>query len=243
MSSTFGDNFRERLQQPTPPQPALPMILLELFSGTGSVGKVARRRGWTVISVDNDPAHGATHTADVLKIPYKSLPVPDLVWASPPCTTYSTAANWVHHREAGTGRALSDAARHADRIVRHTLKMIRYWQKRNPGLMFCIENPRGHLRHLPEMQSLYRTTTQYSFYGFPIRKTTDFWTNFPLVLKQRGSGGASIRIGKDPGWRRSLRTALGAREGESQAVLLGRIPSSLVSSILTQMARYASEFP
>ena len=212
------------------------MLLVELFRGTGSVGKVARRRGWRVISVDIDPAHGATHTVDVLRLPYRTMPVPDFVWASPPCTTYSHAANWVHHREAGTGRALSSDAQQADRIVRHTLKMIRYWVSKNPNLRFCIENPRGHLRRLPEMQKFYRTTTQYSFYGFPIRKPTDFWTNFPLVLKTTGAEATStIRVGKDPGWRRSLRDALGG-QGESQAVLLGRIPPTLVASILDQMA-------
>lgn len=55
------------------------MLLIELFSGTGSVGKVARRRGWKVISVDSDPAHKPTYVADVLRLPYKSLPVPDFV--------------------------------------------------------------------------------------------------------------------------------------------------------------------
>jgi len=213
------------------------MLMVELFRGTGSVGKVARRWGWEVISVDMDPAHGATYTVDVLRFPYKDIPVPDVVWASPPCTTYSHAANWVRHREAGTGRALSDAAHLADRIVRHTLKMIRYWWKRNPRLRFCIENPRGHLRNLPEMRGLERTTTSYSFYGWPIRKPTDFWTNFPLALRTEGPGGTStIRVGKDPGWRRALRDALGGSEGQSQAVLLGRIPPALVRSILTQMA-------
>jgi len=210
------------------------MLLIELFSGTGSVGKVARRRGWKVISVDNDPAHQPTYVADVLRLPYKTLPVPDFVWASPPCTTYSYAAHWVHHREPGTGRALSGDAKQADRIVRHTMKMIRYWLTQNPNLRFCIENPRGYLRKLPEMRGLERTTTQYSFYGFPIRKTTDFWTNFPLKLKTEGAE-ATVRIG-DPGYLRTLRDTLGAH-GESQAVLLGRIPSGLVSSILTQMSQ------
>ena len=101
------------------------MLLIELFSGTGSVGKVARRRGWKVISVDNDPSHNPTHVIDIMQLPYKTLPVPDFVWASPPCTTYSHAANWVRHREPGTGRALSGNAKQADRIVRHTMKMIK----------------------------------------------------------------------------------------------------------------------
>ena len=212
------------------------MILVELFRGTGSVGKVARRRGWTVLSVDIDPAHGATYAIDVRRLPYDELPVPDFVWASPPCTTYSQAANWVRHREPGTGRALSRDAHEADAIVRHTLRMIRYWRQRNPALRFCIENPRGHLRQLPEMQGLTRTTTHYSYYGWPISKPTDFWTNFPLRLKTSGPPGTlGVRVGSDPGWRKALDEAFGGH-GHSQAVNLGRIPPGLVGSILTQMA-------
>jgi len=212
------------------------MLLVELFRGTGSVGKVARRRGWTVLSVDIDPSHGATYAIDVRRLAYKELPVPDFVWASPPCTTYSQAANWVRHREPGTGRALSRDAHEADSIVRHTLKMIRYWRQRNPALRFCIENPRGHLRQLPEMQGLTRTTTHYSYYGWPIAKPTDFWTNFPLRLKTSGPPGTlGVRVGSDPGWRKALDDAFGGH-GHSQAVNLGRIPPALVGSILTQMA-------
>jgi hypothetical protein len=216
------------------------MRLVELFRGTGSVGKVARRRGWEVVSVDIDPQHNPTHAVDVRQLPYKDMPVPDLVWASPPCTTYSHAAVWVRHREPGTGRALTAAAREADAVVRHMLKMIRYWIRKNPNLLFCIENPRGYLRHLPEMQDLTRTTTLYSLYDWPIAKPTDFWTNFPLRLREGRAPAAAIRVGKDPGWRRELRAALGAHEGESQAVLLGRIPPALVSSILSQMAAAAA---
>lgn len=213
------------------------MLLIELFRGTGSVGKVATQKGWKVISVDMDAEHGATYTMDVRKLPYKDLPVPDLVWASPPCTTYSHAANWVRHREAGTGRALSADAHDADSVVRHTIKMIRYWSKLNPNMCFCIENPRGYLRHQPIMQAYERTSTRYSWYGWPIEKPTDFFTNFPLRLKTSGPPATTtIRVGKDKGWRRDLRAALGAKEGQSSAVVLGRIPPALVRSILTQMA-------
>ena len=213
-------------------------LLIELFRGTGSVGTQAARRGWDVVSVDNDATHGATHTVDVLRLPYKEMAVPDFVWASPPCTTFSYAAVWVHHREPGTGRALSRDAHDADRVVVRTLEMIRYWAERNPDLKFCIENPRGYLRHMPYMQGLRRASTQYGFYDWPVRKATDFWTNFELVLKSDGPTPASqIRVGKDPGWVRALRDAVGAPEDEPSAVTLGRIPPALVRSILGQMER------
>ena len=39
--------------------------LLELFSGTGSIGRAFREIGWDVTSVDLNPKAGATHTCDI----------------------------------------------------------------------------------------------------------------------------------------------------------------------------------
>ena len=212
------------------------MHLVELFRGTGSVGHVARRWGWEVVSVDMDPVHKATHTVDVRNLPYRSMRIPDVVWASPPCTTYSLAANRVHHRAAG-GRALTQEVNDADAIVRHLLKMISYWLRQNPNLVYCIENPRGYLRSLPDMMVLpHLTTTFYGHYGWPIHKPTDFWSNTPLVLPQhRPDHPPLVHVGSTPGWRRKLREAMGARPDEPQAVLLGRIPPRLIRSILKQL--------
>lgn len=65
--------------------------LLELFSGTGSVGSVFASRGWDVESVDLDPKSGATYVCDVRDFPYKDVGSYDVIWASPPCTEYSRA--------------------------------------------------------------------------------------------------------------------------------------------------------
>ena len=43
-------------------------ILLELFSGTGSIGKAFKARGWGVFSVDIDPVAQPTLVADVLSL-------------------------------------------------------------------------------------------------------------------------------------------------------------------------------
>mgnify|MGYP000213327476 CR=1 FL=1 len=66
------------------------MKLLELFSGTGSVGNVARSLGFDVISLD---LKNADINTDILDWDYTIYPVGyfDVVWASPPCTEYSKA--------------------------------------------------------------------------------------------------------------------------------------------------------
>ena len=62
------------------------MKLLELFSGTGGVG-VPWRAGREVISIDVDDRFGADVVEDILQLSYCKLPVPDVIWASPPVSS------------------------------------------------------------------------------------------------------------------------------------------------------------
>jgi hypothetical protein len=48
------------------------MNILECFSGTGSVGKVAESLGWNVVSVDS--VFPATHHGDIMDFDYKQYP-------------------------------------------------------------------------------------------------------------------------------------------------------------------------
>ena len=64
------------------------MKLLELFSGTGSVGLPFRENSHEVIAVDIDGRFDAEIQEDILQFEYDKLPwIPDVIWASPfrPC--------------------------------------------------------------------------------------------------------------------------------------------------------------
>ena len=103
------------------------MKLLELFSGTGSVGTVCKDMGWTVVSLD---LKGADINCDILQWKYKKYPVKyfDFVWASPPCIEYSIA------KTVGT-RKIDEA----NAIVLKTLEIINCFNPR----VFTIEIPRA----------------------------------------------------------------------------------------------------
>ena len=103
---------------------------------------------------------------------------PDVIWASPPCTSYSIAAI-SHHRkknaETGSLNPVSDFAKLSDELVKHTLELIK---ELKPKYWF-IENPRGGMRKMDFMQGLPRYTVTYCQYGDTRMKPTDIWTNHP----------------------------------------------------------------
>jgi len=141
------------------------MRLLELFAGTGSVGKVAKSLGWDVVSLDMDFRTKPDIVADILHWDYKAYTPGqfDLIWASPPCTEYSIAKT--------TGTRNLDKA---DSVAKHTLHIIDYLQPK----FFIIENPQtGMLKDRPFMSHLPYRDIDYCKYGMPYRKRTRLWNN------------------------------------------------------------------
>tara|TARA_R110002096_G_scaffold8166_1_gene34375 strand:- start:195 stop:854 length:660 start_codon:yes stop_codon:yes gene_type:complete len=146
------------------------MKVLELFAGSRSVGKVAEEMGFEVFSVDINNFDGIDLVKDIEFLTKEDIPfIPDFVWASPPCTTYSIAAI-SHHRDQGKPK--TDFAAKSDRLIVNTLKLIKEY-----NCLYFIENPRGYLRKMNFMLGIPRTTVWYCRYGDIRAKPTDLWSN------------------------------------------------------------------
>lgn len=159
------------------------MKVLELFAGTRSVSKAFEARGHEVFSIEWDRSFPDIDLyADVGEITaediIKSFGRPDVIWASPDCTTYSVAAISKHRtkgKETGNLYPISEYASFCDRVNAHVISLI---QELNPRYWF-IENPRGGLRKMDFMRGLPRYTVTYCQYGDIRMKPTDIWTNHP----------------------------------------------------------------
>lgn len=160
------------------------MKLLELFAGTKSISKAFEKRGHETYSIEWDKDfENISLYEDVNNITSKDIiklcgDIPDVIWASPDCSTYSIAAI-SHHRkkneETGNLDSVSDYAKFCDKTNKHVLDLI---QELKPKYYF-IENPRGGLRKMDFMKGLYRYTVTYCQYGDNRMKPTDIWTNHP----------------------------------------------------------------
>jgi hypothetical protein len=141
-------------------------VLLELFSGTGSVGRSFRARGWEVFSVDIDANAKPTLVANVLDLQWDALPPEvDCIWASPPCTHYSRART-----KAKTPRDLEGS----DAIVQKVLDIV----GRYGAPSWFMENPEsGLLKGRAVVAGLPFRVVDYCKYGKPYRKRTAIWTN------------------------------------------------------------------
>ena len=151
------------------------MNVLELFAGSRSIGKAAESLGMNVYSVDWQNYENINLSIDIGELEKEQVPfIPDVVWASPDCTTYTIAAISTHRNKT---EPKSEYAKKCDTVNQHFIKLIKEWLTINPNMVFFIENPRGMLRHMEWMQEFKRHTVWYCQYGDDRAKPTDIWTN------------------------------------------------------------------
>ncbi len=118
--------------------------VLELFCGKKCISNSFKSRGHTTYTADWNPDFNPDFSGDVESITSEfiinNFGYPDVIWASPDCTTYSIAAI-SHHREKNKDslEPKSAYAKKCDITNKHVLKLI---DELKPKYFF-LENPRG----------------------------------------------------------------------------------------------------
>ena len=150
--------------------------LLELFCGTKSIGKVFEQNGWTVTSVDIKKEFEPDICCNVLDLTPEMIgTVPDLLWASPPCTLYSRART-----TAKTPRDLVGS----DKMVQKVLDLAAHY-----GCSYFFENPWGLLKTREVLQGIPMRVIDYCKYNdgdhpHKARKRTCIWTNTDWIPRR-----------------------------------------------------------
>jgi site-specific DNA-cytosine methylase len=135
--------------------------LLELFSGTASIGRAFVDQGWEVVSVDLDPKANATITANILMWDYKIYEPGyfDSIWASPVCTHYSIART-----TARTPRDLDGS----DKLVQKVIDIIEFYKPAS----FFMENPKtGLMKTRAVVAGIPFKDISYCKYGYRYKKS------------------------------------------------------------------------
>jgi hypothetical protein len=163
--------------------------ICDFFSGLHSWTKPYSDESIDVFSIDNNSEYQEHTTVidDFLNLTSKDVlnyfngERPHVIYASPPCTTFSVAS--IGHHWTGGKRAYvpkTDASKKGLEIVKHLNQVI---EELNPTLYF-IENPRGVLRKLnvfDGLKDVERITIWQCQYGsiqdVKRAKPTDIWTN------------------------------------------------------------------
>ena len=163
--------------------------VLDLYSGSGSIAKALSpwAREFQVVQVELHPDYALAPitepppalekhlVADAMALDPAALGHFDIVWASPPCRTYS--ALQYRWRNAAAREDLMRAE--GDPLVRRALDIIAALR---PTVWF-LENPRGgQLRNRPFMRGLPYHDVSYCHFGppgapWPYRKDTRIWTD------------------------------------------------------------------
>ena len=121
------------------------MKILEIFSGTKSISKAFKVRGHETFTVDFNPDLEPDMVVDILALDLKALPwIPDVIWASPPCQTFSVASIG-HHWAGGKGAYIprTEAAKIGLLILRRTeeiIKEIEHLRFIDLDLMYSLGN-------------------------------------------------------------------------------------------------------
>lgn len=202
------------------------MRILDLFSGTRGWTVAFREAGHEVFSIDLDPSFEADAYLD-LRTASKALEVipwaPDLILASPMCSSFSTMSMgkmWEYGRRA---RPKHPTAQDGMSMVLSTLRIIAvlrptYW---------IIENPRARLRSLELLEGIPRYTVWYCRLGEERAKPTDLWGVLPESLISELESGRYTCHNGNPDHVPAPRGSRSGTQGGVSTAEAGAIPYAL----------------
>jgi hypothetical protein len=154
------------------------MKVLELFKGTGSVGKCIKDffPDSEIVSLDILKKYQPTHCCDILDFDYKQYPVGhfDIIWASPECKIYSLLQNTHIGKKWKDKGELEEARDKNSCYVKKVLEIIEYFQPKR----WYIENPyNSAMKNIECMKKLPSFRFDYCRFGYIYQKPTRIWTN------------------------------------------------------------------
>tara|TARA_R110000803_G_scaffold623_6_gene2168 strand:- start:2817 stop:3470 length:654 start_codon:yes stop_codon:yes gene_type:complete len=214
------------------------MRVLELFSGTGSVGKVCKEYGYDVLSIDL--IMEADIQCDIMDFDYKQYPKDhfDIIWASPPCCSFSILQHCWKGRYKninGVSTLFTEEMRlndmlEGDKLVKKSIEIIEYF---NPSLWF-IENPktgglksRDYMKDIPFYDVDY---CKYALWGY--KKPTRIWTNKKNFNNLQCRRDCLNMVGENHG------ATLGGQRGGISKIDKYRIPPNLIHSLLNDKYKF-----
>lgn len=205
------------------------MKVLELFAGTRSIGKAFEKHGHEVYSIEwNKDFDNIDWYEDIGKITAQDIidrfGHPDVIWASPDCTSYSLAAishHRVKNKETGNLDPITDYAKFCDDVNAHVIDLI---HELNPKYFF-VENPRGGLCNMTFMQGIPKYLVTYCQYGDTRMKPTHIFTNYPDPQFKHCKNG-------DPCHEKAPRGSRAGTQGIKGSVDRSRIPDKLCEYIV-----------
>jgi len=159
------------------------MKVLELFAGSCSFSNVANTYGFETLTTDIKQFGNIDIVENLFNLDYKNLNYkPDIIWASPPCTTFSVAScyhHWTAPDELGNREPKTENAKNGLLLLEKTIEIINYFIPK----YYFIENPRGLMRKMIAVKNLPRYTVSYCQYGDTRMKPTDIWSNLDFGAK------------------------------------------------------------